>query len=208
VPCGLLAIMPWRSPLAAPDQTGPARVVSSDSESLILVDHHDRQIGTASKGDAHDGDGVLHRAFSVFLFDSAGRLLIQQRSDSKRLWPLYWANSCCSHPRAGESMAVATRRRMEEELGVSAELEFVYKFCYQANYLDLGSEHENCSVYVGEVDTDQLRPNPNEVASWRFLSPKEVDEFIADPESRAAPWFRMEWQRLRAEFPDALPTDR
>lgn len=190
--------------MAVPEQAGPARIVSSDSESLILVDEHDRQIGTASKGDAHDGKGVLHRAFSVFLFDHAGRLLIQQRSETKRLWPLYWANSCCSHPRVGESMDFATQRRMEEELGVSAELDFVYKFCYQAHYLDLGSEHELCSVYVGRVDADQLKPNPSEVAGWRFLTLEEVDAFIDDPEAQAAPWFRMEWRRLRSEFPDAL----
>jgi isopentenyl-diphosphate delta-isomerase len=190
--------------LVVPEQAGPARIVSSESESLILVDEHDQQIGTASKGDAHDGDGVLHRAFSVFLFDTQGRLLIQQRSEGKRLWPLYWANSCCSHPRVGESMDFATQRRMKEELGVSAELEFIYKFSYQARYLDLGSEHELCSVYVGRVDADQLKPNPSEVAAWQFLALEEVDDLIADRESRVAPWFRMEWRRLRADFPTSV----
>jgi isopentenyl-diphosphate delta-isomerase len=101
-------------------------------------------------------------------------------------------------------MDFATQRRMEEELGVSAELEFIYKFSYQAHYLDLGSEHELCSVYVGRVDAGALQPNPSEVASWRFLDPEAVDRFIDDPDARVAPWFRMEWRRLRSEFPKAL----
>lgn len=179
------------------DQTGPARVVSSDSEELILVDGSDRALGTLSKGECHDGDGVLHRAFSVFLFDENGRLLIQQRAGEKRLWPLYWANSCCSHPRAGEEMAEATVRRTREELGVTTGLGFVYKFRYQANYLDLGAEHELCWVYVGRCDGGDLRPNPSEIADWRFLDCASVDALVADDRADVTPWFRMEWQALR-----------
>src|SRR5690625_5968564 len=94
-----------------------------------------------SKADCHDGDGVLHRAFSVFLFDADGRLLIQQRVAEKRLWPLYWANSCCSHPRAGEETEEAVPRRLDEELGVSADVEYVYKFQYQARFGPRSEEH-------------------------------------------------------------------
>lgn len=179
------------------EQAGPARVVSSDSEELILVDADDGEIGTLSKGECHDGDGVLHRAFSVFLFDAEGRLLIQRRAADKRLWPLYWANSCCSHPRAGEDTDEATVRRTREELGVAAELEFVYKFCYQANYRDLGAEHELCWVYIGQTRAQQVRPNPSEIAEWRFLAPAEVDALVADEAASVAPWFRMEWRELR-----------
>jgi isopentenyl-diphosphate delta-isomerase len=182
------------------DQAGPARVVSSDSEELILVDDDDRAIGTLSKGACHDGEGVLHRAFSVFLFDHLGRLLIQQRSGDKRLWPLYWANSCCSHPRAGEDIAEATLRRTEEELGVVTEPEFVYKFQYQAVFGDLGAEHELCWVYIGRTSEGEVRPNPSEIADWRFLEPEEVDALIADDAADVAPWFRMEWRELRRAY--------
>lgn len=182
------------------EQAGPARVVSSDHEKLILVDESDRAIGTLSKGDCHDGDGILHRAFSVFLFDAQGRLLIQQRAGEKRLWPLYWANSCCSHPRAGEEMEEATVRRTQEELGVLAEVDFVYKFRYQANYKDLGAEHELCWVYIGLTREDEVRPNPSEIASWRFLTPDEVDALVADEDADVAPWFRMEWRELRRAY--------
>jgi len=186
------------------DQAGPTRVVSSDSEELILVDENDRAIGTLSKGACHDGDGVLHRAFSVFLFDAMGRLLIQQRAGEKRLWPLYWANSCCSHPRAGEEMDEATVRRTREELGVTAEVEFVYKFRYQANYLDLGAEHELCWVYIGRTREDDVRPNPSEIADGRFLAPEAVDALVADEAADITPWFRMEWRELRRAYWDRV----
>lgn len=187
-----------------PERAGPARVVSSDSESLILVDREDNEIGVLSKGECHDGDGLLHRAFSVFLFDHRGRLLIQQRSPGKRLWPLYWANSCCSHPRAGETMSEATERRMLEELGFRSPLHFIYKFCYQANYEDLGSEHELCWVYVGQAERVQLRPNPSELAAWRFVSADEVNRMMEDDSARVAPWFRLEWQALTGPYRDLV----
>ena len=186
--------------MAVLDQAGPARVVSSDTEALILVNEDDQPVGTLSKGECHDGDGILHRAFSVFLFDPEGRLLIQQRAADKRLWPLYWANSCCSHPRAGEEMDIATARRTSEELGVSAELEFIYKFRYHARYKDLGSEHELCWVYIGRTSASEVRPNPSEIADWQFLAPDEVDDLIADEGADVAPWFRMEWRELRSRF--------
>ena len=93
---------------------GTNRVVSSEAEELILVDEQDNETGYLSKAACHDGDGVLHRAFSVFLFNDRGELLLQQRSPSKRLWGGYWSNSCCSHPRRGESIQVATRRRLRD----------------------------------------------------------------------------------------------
>ncbi|WP_220336975.1 MULTISPECIES: isopentenyl-diphosphate Delta-isomerase [unclassified Wenzhouxiangella] len=186
------------------EQAGPERVVSSDSEELILVDAADREIGTLSKGACHDGEGILHRAFSVFLFDAQGRLLVQQRAGEKRLWPGYWANSCCSHPRAGEDMDEATVRRTREELGVTAELEFVYKFQYQANYGDLGAENELCWVYIGRTAESDVRPNPTEIDGWRFLAPEEVDALIADEAADVAPWFRMEWRELRKAYWDRV----
>lgn len=183
-----------------PERAGPTRVVSSESEALILVDAEDNELGFRSKGEVHDGQGILHRAFSVFLFDHQDRLLIQQRSGAKRLWPLYWANSCCSHPRAGETMAEATERRLLDELGVRTPLHFIYKFRYQARFGDLGSEHELCWVYVGRVEAFQLRPNPSELAAWRFVDAEQVNRMMADPESDVAPWFRLEWQALQAEY--------
>ncbi|MCB1843930.1 MAG: isopentenyl-diphosphate Delta-isomerase, partial [Halioglobus sp.] len=148
-------------------------IVSSESEELILVNADDEQTGHLSKAMCHNDDGVLHRAFSVFLFNRNGELLLQQRAASKRLWPMYWANSCCSHPRKGESMRVATERRLLQELGVRAEIEFVYKFIYQANYRGLGSEHELCWVYLGR-SVELPRPNRTEIAAVRYVSPADI----------------------------------
>ncbi len=187
-----------------PESVGPARVVSSETESLIVVDAQDNELGVLSKGECHDGQGILHRAFSLFLFDRQGRLLVQQRAAEKRLWPLYWANSCCSHPRAGETMAEATERRMIEELGVRAPLHFVYKFRYQESYENLGAEHELCWVYVGRAEPFQLQPNPAELADWRYLSAPEVDALMADPAAAVAPWFRMEWRTLNERYREVV----
>ncbi|MEM9530936.1 MAG: isopentenyl-diphosphate Delta-isomerase [Pseudomonadota bacterium] len=187
-------------------QSATARqaVVSFESEQLVLVDDQDQELGFASKADCHDGDGILHRAFSLFIFNSQGELLLQQRSAQKRLWPLYWSNSCCSHPRAGEQLTEAVDRRLAQELGMSSELSFVYKFQYQAQFRDLGSEHELCSVFLGRA-TDDVQANVNEVAAWRYISPADLDaEMAADTDDRFTPWFEMEWQRLKTQYADLL----
>jgi isopentenyl-diphosphate delta-isomerase len=180
------------------------RVVSFDSERLILVNADDREIGYASKADAHAGKGILHRAFSLFVFNPGGELLLQQRAPSKPLWPGYWANSCCSHPRGGEDMDTATQRRLREELGFGCPLEFVYKFRYHAEYGDAGSETELCWVYVGTSDAP-VRVNETEIAAWRYVTPDALDREIAETPERFTPWLKMEWQRLRGEFADRVP---
>ena len=179
------------------------RVVSFDSEPLILVDEEDREIGHASKADAHAGKGILHRAFSVFVFNRAGEVLLQQRAASKPLWPGYWSNSCCSHPRGGEDMDSAIQRRLREELGFACALEFLFKFQYHAEFGEAGSERELCWVYVG-VSDDPVQVNATEVAAWRFVRPEALDREIALAPERFTPWLRMEWQRLRGDRAGAV----
>ncbi len=178
--------------------------VSSDGEELILVDAEDRVRGYGSKGACHDGQGDLHRAFSLFVFNPEGALLLQQRSPSKRLWPGYWANSCCSHPRRDETMDVATQRRLLQEMGMRCELRYLFKFEYQAEYQGLGAEHELCSVYVGQTAAP-VQANSNEVAAWRFVSPADLDAEMSTHPGHFTPWLKLEWQRLRRDFNDALP---
>jgi isopentenyl-diphosphate delta-isomerase len=180
-----------------------ARIVSSEDDTLILVDADDAEIGSLSKAECHDGEGILHRAFSVFLFDKEGRLLLQQRAAGKRLWPLYWSNTCCSHPRRGERIEEAAGRRLHDELHTRASLEFVYKFVYQANFGELGSEHELCHVFLGRVEESPFA-NDTEIAELKFLSPAELKrEFDANGEAYT-PWFKMEWLRLEDEFASTL----
>ena len=178
------------------------RVVSSEAEELILVDENDNEIGHLSKAECHDGEGRLHRAFSVFLFNDAGELLVQQRSPAKRLWGGFWSNSCCSHPRRGEDLEVATRRRLRDELNIEAQLEYVYRFSYQAFFGEAGSEHELCHVFLGRCNA--VMPNDHEIAAIRFVSAKELAREFATKAETLTPWFKQEWQALQRDYRDAL----
>ena len=182
-----------------------AEIVSSESEALILVNPSDEVVGYLDKSAAHDGEGVLHRAFSLFIFNPDGRLLLQQRAPGKRLWPEFWSNSCCSHPRQGERMDEAVHRRLEQELGMSAELNFAYKFEYSAPFRDLGTEHELCWVYIGQTDSQPVI-NTTENMDWRWIDPAQLTDAIAAEPERYTPWLKMEWERLNAEFAERLPT--
>lgn len=179
------------------------RVVSSEAEELILVDADDNETGYRSKAECHDGHGVLHRAFSVFLFNPDGELLLQQRSKTKRLWPGYWSNSCCSHPRRGESMSIATARRLDDELNVATELSYVYKFGYQADYGDAGAEHELCHVFLGRLQ-DMPVANESEIAALRFISVADLEREFSENPGGFTPWFKMEWEALRGQYAAAL----
>jgi len=179
------------------------RVVSSEAEQLVLVDADDRETGFLSKAECHDGAGLLHRAFSVFLFNADGELLLQQRSVSKRLWPGFWSNSCCSHPRRGESMQLATSRRLQDELNIRSTLEFVYKFSYQAEFSDLGSEHELCHVYLGRMNTPATA-NRHEIAALRYLAADVLTHELGQTPQIYTPWLQMEWRQLISEHRDVL----
>jgi isopentenyl-diphosphate Delta-isomerase len=169
---------------------------SADADTLILVDETDREIGHLSKALCHQGQGVLHRAFSLLIFNGNGELLLQQRAPTKRLWPLYWSNSCCSHPRRAETMEAAIKRRLQEELGLCCPLQFLFKFQYQAQFDATGAEHELCSVFIARC-TDPVRINRNEILSWRWVSPEALQaEMSAAGSGRFTPWFTLEWAQI------------
>lgn len=179
------------------------RIVSSEHEELILVDSEDNEVGYRSKADCHDGAGVLHRAFSLFLFNDAGELLLQQRSAKKRLWPGYWSNSCCSHPRRGETLSIATQRRLSDELNIAAELEHVYQFCYQARFDSAGSENELCHVYLGRLP-GEVQANDSEVDAVRLVTAQALDSELLNQPENFTPWFKQEWRRLNEDFFEQL----
>lgn len=178
-------------------QLAADQIVSDESDELILVDEFDRPCGFASKSICHDGDGLLHRAFSVFVFDDQGRMLMQQRSEQKRLWPLRWSTSCCSHPRPGEAMEIAAQRRVREELGLDCECRYLYKFRYQVGYGDQGAEHEFCWVYAARSN-EPVKVNGNEVADWSYCSRDELDRSLRRNPERYTPWFAMQWRQVTA----------
>lgn len=177
----------------------PHPLVSQDSDLLILVNDRDEVQGSLPKIDCHTGAGLLHRAFSIFVFNGSGEVLLQRRGPQKLLWPHYWSNSCCSHPRSGETTQDAVHRRLLQELGISANLEYLYKFIYKAHYQEIGSEYEFCSVWLGRSD-EAVVANDNEIAAWRFVSPQDLQtELETEPES-FTPWMKLEWQRLSSEY--------
>lgn len=171
-------------------------IVSFDNELLLVVNEDDEVIDYLNKAECHQNGGILHRAFSVFIFNENGDLLIQKRSKDKRLWSLTWSNSCCSHPRKGESMEIATQRRIKEELGFQTALEYLYKFQYQARYDEFGSENEICYVYIGSIQSEVVKTNPTEIAEWQFLSPEKMDQALQNNPDDYTPWFKMEWKRI------------
>jgi len=176
-----------------------AAAAAADSELLILVDEDDREVGYLNKAACHQGVGVLHRAFSVLIFNHKGELLLQQRAASKRLWPLYWSNTCCSHPRRLETLEVAIHRRLYEELGLRCPLQFLFRFQYQAQFDAAGAEQELCSVYVGRYN-GPIRINPDEILAWRWISPEALQAELAKTGAeKFTPWFRLEWERIWRE---------
>jgi len=161
---------------------------NSMTEYVVLVDEQNQPTGTADKAAVHTVDTPLHRGFSVFIFNSRGEVLLQQRSHKKLTWPLAWSNSCCGHPALGESTPAAARRRMKEELGLeNVDLhEILPNFRYRAEK-DGILENEFCPVMVGFTDA-LVHPNPNEVESIEWVA---FDSFLrrvnAHPES-LSPW--------------------
>ncbi|MDJ0836022.1 MAG: isopentenyl-diphosphate Delta-isomerase [Acidobacteriota bacterium] len=164
---------------------------------LILVDEEDIELGFLDKAACHNGNGVKHRAFSVFLFDERGRLLLQQRAPGKRLWHSFWSNTCCSHPRKGEATEAAAHRRLLEELGVTVDrLEHIYGFSYEAGFGDEGSENEYCHVFFGRLRVQPV-VNEEEIQAVRWMTVAELDEALAAAPDNFTPWFKQEWATIK-----------
>jgi isopentenyl-diphosphate Delta-isomerase len=162
-------------------------------ELVILLDEAGRPAGTMPKADVHGPDTPLHLAFSVYLFESGGRLLVTRRALGKRTWPGVWTNSCCGHPAPGEDPAAAARRRLDQELGLRpARLELVLPdFAYRAVAADGVVENEVCPVFFAHLDGDpEPTPaaDPGEVAEWRWVP---WDQFRAL--AATAPWTLSPW---------------
>jgi isopentenyl-diphosphate delta-isomerase len=173
-------------------------------DELILVDGDDCEIGHKEKVACHIGDGILHRAFSVFIFNSNGELLIQKRAKGKMLWGGFWSNSCCSHPRRGEDIMDAASRRLSEELGISCGLRYIYKFMYSAvfqksdsgEFENVGSEREVCSVFIGEC-SDRVVFDDDEISEIKWVGVSDLIEDVSLNKGKYTPWFLKEIEELR-----------
>jgi isopentenyl-diphosphate delta-isomerase len=172
-------------------------------DEVVLVDEQDAPIGTADKQEAHRS-GALHRAFSVFVFDGAGRLLLQRRAADKYHSGGLWANTCCSHPRPGEDVADAAHRRLREEMGFDCELSPAGSFVYRASLGNGLTEHEFDHLLVGRFDGEP-RPDPAEVGAWRVVRVPELRRDMAARPDRYAAWLSPALARLAEQglLPDA-----
>lgn len=158
-------------------------------EHVILVDVNDKVVGTMEKMEAHR-KGVLHRAFSVILFNDAGKLLLQKRSKSKYHSSGLWTNTCCSHPLPGETMDAATRRRLKQEMGIDLQPTFSHRFIYKAD-LDHGlTEHELDHVYIGTFNGSP-DINQKEVEDWKYVDLQSLKQDMGQNPSDYTAWFKL-----------------
>ena len=158
-------------------------------EQVILVDKNDNQIGLMPKMEAHE-KALLHRAFSVFVLNEKGEMMLQQRAHSKYHSPGLWTNTCCSHQRDGEDNITAGKRRLMEEMGFVTELEELFSFTYKAVFDNGLTEHEFDHVMQGYYDKEP-NINTDEVASWKWMSPKDVKKDIQDNPEHYTAWFKI-----------------
>lgn len=184
----------------------PRAPKSPPVEYLILVDARNRAVGRAEKWAVHR-EGLRHRAFSIFLVDERGRLLLQRRSRAKYHSAGLWANSCCGHPRPGERTLAAARRRLGEELGATASLRYCFRAVYRTALPNGLTENEIVHVYFG-ASPAALAPNPDEVGAVAHLT---LDELLADTARRPrryAYWLRHYLHNHRAAIRRAIAAVR
>lgn len=170
-------------------------------EHVILVDETDTPVGTMEKMEAHQ-KALLHRAFSVFIFNSKGEMLLQRRASGKYHSPGLWTNACCSHPRPGEDTRHAALRRLGEELGFSTPLEKSFDFIYRTEFGNGLTEYEFDHVFVGHYD-GAIAPDSGEVSEYCFRTPDAIRADLASEPGRFTAWFHLAFPLITA--PSASP---
>jgi isopentenyl-diphosphate Delta-isomerase len=159
------------------------------TEKVVLVDPYDRPRGTMEKIKAHQS-GELHRAFSIFIFNSHGELMLQQRAFTKYHSGGLWTNTCCSHPRPGESPINAAHRRLKEEMGFDCHLNYAFNFIYRAELDNDLVEHELDYIFIGNYNGVPY-PDKNEVRSWQLCNLQEIANKISAKPQQFTEWFKI-----------------
>jgi isopentenyl-diphosphate delta-isomerase len=159
---------------------------------VVLVDQDDNEVGIMEKMEAHQ-KGVLHRAFSVLLFNSKHELLLQKRADQKYHSGGLWTNTCCSHPLPGEAIEDATHRSLLHEMGIEVRAHFLYKFLYEADLDGDLKEHELDYVFIGVYDGEPVI-NCEEVSDWKFIDTKSLQKDMTENPSVYSCWFKIMMQ--------------
>jgi isopentenyl-diphosphate delta-isomerase len=163
-------------------------------DEVVLVNESDEPVGRMGKMEAHQR-GLLHRAFSIFIFDSKGRMLLQQRSGEKYHGAHLWTNACCSHPFPDEGIDDAAQRRLKEELGFTTALKKIFSFTYYAKVENNLIEHEFDHVFAGEYE-NEIHPNGNEVAAYTYESMEEIKRNISSCPEKFTSWFKIAFPKI------------
>lgn len=163
---------------------------------VILVNEQDEPVGTMEKLEAHQ-KGLLHRAFSVFVLNSDGHMLLQQRALDKYHSGGLWTNTCCSHPLPGEDILTASHRRLEEEMGFDCNLREVFSFTYRAVFDNGLTEHEFDHVLIGKYD-GEVKPDASEVLSHRYLPLESIRRLLAEEPDTFTHWFHLAFPKIAA----------
>jgi isopentenyl-diphosphate delta-isomerase len=169
-------------------------------QEVVVVDENDTEQGLANRLEAHTGDGIRHRAFTVLVFDTDDNILLAQRAADKRLWDTHWDGTVASHPEQGQTQKEATRQRLEEELGVTPDqyrdLRITDKFEYKRYYLDQGLEWEVCAVLKCRLEDRTLDPDPEEVGGWMWVPYEHLYGHQKQyRQLRLCPWFEIAMRR-------------
>ena len=163
-------------------------------ERILLVDSHDKEIGFGDKMETHR-EGRLHRSFSIFVLNSKGELLMQQRAKTKYHSGGLWSNTCCSHQREGESIDEAAHRRLKEEMGFDTDLKELFTFIYKVKLDHDLFEHEYDHVFLGTFD-GRPTPNPQEVEDWKFTNLSDLQKDIKEHSEKYTFWFKASFDRV------------
>ena len=164
-------------------------------QNVILVNERDEVMGTADKMEVHRL-GLLHRAFSVFIFDEKGRMLLQQRAAQKYHGGLLWTNACCSHPFPGEAVEEAAQRRLSEELGFTTEINKLFHFIYKASVENGLTEHEYDHVFTGTYE-GEIKPAKDEVADYCYQEMEEINRALNEHPGKFTSWFRLAFPKVQ-----------
>ena len=171
-------------------------------EEVILVNENDEPIGVMPKMEAHE-KAALHRAFSVFVLNKKGQIMLQQRAAHKYHSPLLWTNTCCSHQRVGETNIEAGKRRLQEEMGFVADLKELFSFIYEAPFENGLTEHELDHVMLGYYDKVP-KINMKEVENWKWMSPKSIKQDIVDNPNFYTVWFKIIFEKFYQHLLDNI----
>jgi isopentenyl-diphosphate Delta-isomerase len=175
-------------------------------DQVVLVNETDEQIGVMAKIEAHK-KGLLHRAFSVFIFDSKGRMLLQQRAAEKYHGAHLWTNACCSHPGPDENVKEAAQRRLDQEMGFTTELQEIFSFIYKAEVENNLVEYEFDYVFVGEYE-NEIKPHPAEVSAFYYENMEQLKTKIETHPLKFTAWFKIAFPQIENWWKERYGTKR